>query len=227
MAIIIENLTKAYSENVVFDNFSFTACDNLITCILGKSGCGKTTLLNCIANLETYFGAINTEGNTSYIFQQDRLVPTLNIADNLQLVLKTPSKEKIEEMLKKIDLYEHINKFPSQLSGGMRQRVAIARAFLFDSKNMLMDEPFKALDISIKNVIIKMFLELWQEKKQTVLYVTHDIEEALKVADRIVVLANNPCKIKFDKMIQKKQAERNIYDDFFNDLRKELYSCFD
>ncbi|NLL56563.1 MAG: ABC transporter ATP-binding protein [Clostridiales bacterium] len=219
----LTSITKRYDDNTVFDNFNLTIQDNKITCILGKSGCGKTTLLNIIAHLTDYQGKTDVENEKiSYIFQNQRLLNNLTVAGNLRYVLKNCNfssneiEEKINDILKLVKLKENKHMYPKQLSGGMAQRVSLARAFVYPSKILLMDEPFKGLDISLKKHIIKIFQDLFNNDKKTTIFVTHDIEEALLLADRIIVLGDGGI-ILLDKELESRD------DALISNLRRNIY----
>ena len=193
MDIVIENLYKKYDNLSIFENFSLTIRNNKIFCLFGPSGCGKTTLLNMIAGLENYDGG-NIKGienkKISYIFQETRLLPWASVYENISFVLKsTCSKDETEKLvnkyLKLVSLKEYKDYYPNQLSGGMEQRVSIARCFAYKSDIILMDEPFKGLDLKLKENLMKDFRELWKENKPTVIFVTHDKEEAKYLADEV------------------------------------------
>ena len=183
--IQIKNLTKRYGDLTVYEDFNLDIKDGEVTCILGESGCGKTTLLNCIAGLTDYEGEI-TKVKCSYIFQTPRLVPNLTVGGNLKLICK--DEKAIDEALEKVRLTDKKNAYPVALSGGQAQRVSIARAFLFSSDLILMDEPFSSLDLKLKIEISQQFLQIQNESRRTALFVTHDVDEALQLADRIVVI---------------------------------------
>lgn len=183
--IQITNLTKKYGTHTVYENFNLSFEEGKITCILGESGCGKTTLLNCVANLTGYSGEI-PKLEATYVFQTPRLVPCLTVRQNLELVCK--DDKQIEDILKRVELSDKADKYPLTLSGGEAQRVSLARAFVFGGDILLMDEPFASLDVKLKFLVCDLFLLLQREKKITSLFVTHDIEEALRVADRIIIL---------------------------------------
>lgn len=183
--IEIKNLTKRYGDLTVYENFNLALEDGKITCILGESGCGKTTLLNCISRLTEYVGEI-PKVKCSYIFQTPRLVPNLTVAGNLMLICK--DEEAVNNILEKVRLTDKKNAYPVELSGGQAQRVAIARAFLFDSEFILMDEPFSSLDLKLKKEISELFIKIQRSSGRGALFVTHDADEALQVADRILVL---------------------------------------
>lgn len=183
--IAIRNLTKRYGGLTVYDDFNLTLERNKIVCLLGDSGSGKTTLLNCIANLTPFEGSI-PKLKCSYVFQFPRLVPNLTVTENLKLVCK--DENAIKNMLSKLRLENKAKNYPAQLSGGQAQRVALARAFLFGGDVMLMDEPFSSLDLKLKKEITELFLSLWENDKRTVVCVTHDVDEAISLAHRILIL---------------------------------------
>jgi len=210
----IKCLKKSYGSNVVYDNFNLTLESGKITCILGASGSGKTTLLNAIADLCEYKGTI-TKVRCSYIFQSPRLVPNLTVFENLKLVCGDGGK--ICGMLDMVQLDDKANSYPLHLSGGQAQRVSIARAFLYDSDVILMDEPFSSLDIKLKAEITKLFMRLWRRDGRTAVFVTHDVEEAVSIADRIIVIEKG--NIIYDKNIT--VAEPRDFDATEN-LRREL-----
>jgi NitT/TauT family transport system ATP-binding protein len=221
--MILNNITKRYVENIVFSNFNLNIDDNKITCILGKSGCGKTTLLNIIAHLTEYEGTTDVENEKiSYIFQNQRLLNNLTVEQNLQYVLKncnlsqTEINEKIVEILKLVKLEDNAKMYPKQLSGGMAQRVSLARAFVYPSKILLMDEPFKGLDISLKKHIIEIFKNLYNAHKKTTVFVTHDIEEAMLLGDRIIILGDKG-NILFDQAIFDRETQ------LLQELRDDIY----
>ena len=202
--IRIENINKRYKDNIIFEDFQIDFYENKINCILGKSGCGKTTLLNIISgvvkNDESDFKGIEDLG-VSYIFQDDRLIDWLSVEDNIKLVIKKHySEDKVNELcekyLKLVGIYEYKNYYPQRLSGGMRQRVNIARAFIYPSKIIIMDEPFKSIDIKNKQIIMENFKKILEEENRTVLFVTHDIDEALYLGDVAFILGDRPLKIK-------------------------------
>lgn len=198
----IDNLKVAYGENRVFDGFGISFEQNTVNVILGGSGVGKTTLLNVIAGLVPYSGSVSgADDNISYIFQKDRLIPAISVYKNLDLVLrnkikdKNERKEKIEKMLVELEILSERDKLPTALSGGQAQRVSMARAFLYPSDILLMDEPFKALDIGLKSRLFSAFDKLLAESPKTVVFVTHDVEECLFAADRYFVLGGSPADV--------------------------------
>jgi len=180
-------VSKSYNEKQVFDNLTLDIHEGEILCVLGESGGGKTTLLNILAGLIPYDGEVeNAPSNVGFIFQEPRLLPNLTVEGNL--LYAGGKSEQIEEILRKTELLFLRNKRPKELSGGEKQRVAIARAFLSDAKLLLLDEPFSSLDTALKIRISKVFAELWKEEKRTAVFVTHDLEEALMLGHRVIVL---------------------------------------
>ena len=184
--IELKGITKAYGDVGVYRDFDLAIEEGKITCLLGESGCGKTTLLNILAGLTEYRGQISPELRCSYIFQQPRLVPSLTVSGNLKLVCK--DENAVREMLSAVELLDKASAFPSELSGGQAQRVSIARAFLYPSELILMDEPFSSLDTALKIRLIDAFVRLWREECRTAVFVTHDAEEAYMLAQRVLVL---------------------------------------
>lgn len=212
----IKQLTKAYGKTEVYRGLDLSVEEGKITCILGESGSGKTTLLNCIAGLTDYIGQI-TPVKCSYVFQTPRLVPNLTAEQNLSLVCR--DKSRICAMLEVVGLGEKRGAYPKALSGGQAQRVSLARAFLYESDALLMDEPFSSLDLRLKNEMHSLFLQINSRYRRTVLFVTHDVDEAVKLADRLLVLKGG--KIVFDCAAE---AAERAKDGFCEGLRKRLVS---
>ncbi|WP_343009911.1 ATP-binding cassette domain-containing protein [Clostridium celatum] len=191
----VENININYGNDIVYKNFSIELKDNKINCIIGSSGCGKTTLLNYIANELLQKGI-----KISYIFQNDNLIPWKNVYSNLKLIAKNNIKEdqveiEIDKILEEVGLKEFKYYYPNELSGGMKQRVNIARALLGTFDVILMDEPFKSLDIKCKSNIISIIKDLNIKKGITIIMVTHDKEEILNLADNLFLLGNRPVQI--------------------------------
>lgn len=184
--IELRNVTQKYGALTVYENFSLSLEEGKIACILGASGCGKTTLLNMLAGLVPFSGTIEPMQPCSYIFQQPRLVPNLTVEGNLRLVCRDAAR--IRDMLGRVGLADKAKAYPVELSGGQAQRVSIARAFLHPSSLLLMDEPFSSLDTALKIRLMRLFAEIWREERRTVLFVTHDVEEAYMLAHRALVL---------------------------------------
>ena len=213
-------ITKAYSNKRIFENFSLEIPENKILCVLGESGTGKTTLLNILAGLTDYEGSIDPpQDNCAYVFQSARLLPHLTARENLRYTAQNDVTEKdIDEISEKLELKEFENRKARNLSGGEKQRVAMARAFLSPANLLLMDEPFSSLDIALKLRLISVFAKTWKENKKTTVFVTHDIEEGLMLADTIVVLKNG-------KIVSVFNAERKEFPAKYgesNELRAKI-----
>ncbi|WP_409968908.1 ATP-binding cassette domain-containing protein [Bengtsoniella intestinalis] len=185
-------------ENLqVMENLSFQVEHNEIVAIIGPSGCGKTSLLNMVAGLQTpTTGTIEVSGEaTSFIFQDDRLLPWRTVWDNIALVGQTDDKVAIQGLIDAVGLSGFEHYYPCQLSGGMQKRCGIARAFYYNSQLLLMDEPFQGLDYCLRREMLQMLLTVWETHRQSILFVTHEIDEALLVAHRILVLSKRPSTI--------------------------------
>jgi NitT/TauT family transport system ATP-binding protein len=199
----IEKLYKKYSDNQLFADFDISFRENAISCILGPSGCGKTTLLHIICGLiHADGGELNgfNSSRISYIFQEPRLLPWKTVFENVELVLPddlaiSKKKEIVENYLAMVQLTGSASLYPKQLSGGMKQRVSIARAFAYKPDVILMDEPFKGLDLKLKNDLFDAFRNMWQTEPKTVIFVTHEPEEAIQLSDDIFVFSKNPVQI--------------------------------
>lgn len=202
--LTIKDLDKSYKEKVIFEKFNIEFTNKKINCIIGQSGGGKSTLLNIIAGiLPCDAGEITgiMEDEISYVFQEDRLVPWLTIKENMELFIynfysKEEANKKIKEVLKLVHIENLENEYPENLSGGMKQRVNIARALLKPSKLILMDEPFKSLDYKTKYNIMAEVKEIFTQEERMVIFVTHDVDEAIFMNGVIYVLGGTPFNIK-------------------------------
>ena len=191
MDLILQNLRKAYGDHVVLDGFSHVFPEGTVTCVTGRSGCGKTTLLRLIAGLEAPdAGSIAgvPEGGLSMVFQEDRLPPRLTAAGCLRCVLKkTPDRdERIDDALRALDLTAEPDQPVSAFSGGMRRRVALARALLYPARLVLLDEPFKGLDAATRGRAVDFARPLLAGR--TALLVTHDPEDAAAFGGEVLAL---------------------------------------
>jgi NitT/TauT family transport system ATP-binding protein len=204
----------AFQGETVYDRLSFSIRDGEFLCIVGQSGCGKSTLLRVIGDLLKVDSGEVTVGNRpavdawediAYVFQAPRLLPWRNVEDNVVLgqQLRFGSGRPVAEMRSKaralldlVGLGKDGLKMPAMLSGGERQRVSIARALAVDPRIILMDEPFSALDVMTRHRMRAEIVEIWKKTKKTVVFVTHEVEEAIELADRIVVLSSKPTKVR-------------------------------
>ncbi len=227
--IIIKNFSCSYEQKTIFQNFDVTFEQGKINVVLGGSGVGKTTLLNAMASLKSYEGSIEgCEGGVSYIFQKDRLIPSISVYKNLDLILKAVVKDKrerkemIESTAEALEISDVLKSLPSEISGGQAQRASMARAFLYPSDVLLLDEPFKALDTSLKARLINKFVALQRQSKKTVVFVTHAIDECLLCADDYFVFAANPVQVVLKGSILSEKQERKLTDKNLEDTRNQL-----
>ncbi|GAB4238573.1 MAG: nitrate ABC transporter ATP-binding protein [Elainellaceae cyanobacterium] len=212
--LVIQDLTKAYpssegGQTIVLDNINLTVGRNEFIAIIGHSGCGKSTLLKIVGGLEkASAGGVFLEGKPIHkpgadrmmVFQQYSLLPWLTVRENVRLAVdevcdRLSVKEKqelVDEHLAMVNLTAAANKYPDELSGGMKQRVGIARALAIRPKMLLMDEPFGALDALTRGRLQRQVLDIWEHNPQAVMMITHDVDEAIYMADRIVMMTNGP-----------------------------------
>jgi len=228
--ITFSNVNLRFKDLVVMKNFCEEFEENSINCILGPSGCGKTTLLNLLSGiLIEDSGQITKPKSVSYVFQEESLIAQKTVRKNLELVLKSVYKDKaelkiiIDKFLRLSELEKAADLYPHEMSGGMRQRLALIRAFAYPSDILLMDEPFQALDITLRNSIIKSFLNLYEEDERTVLFVTHDIDEALMTGDFIHVYSNKPLNLQRKFAVEDNKHERKLYGDSLTKIKNEIY----
>jgi NitT/TauT family transport system ATP-binding protein len=225
----LDGVAKAYNGYSVFDGLDCDFEAGSITVVLGPSGCGKTTLLNLLAGLiRPDSGTVRAEGTVSYLFQEPRLLPWKTVEKNLDFILPeaVPKDERrllVDRMLDIVELADFKQLYPSELSGGMRQRVAMARAFLYRSDILLMDEPFQALDLSLRISLVEAFRNLWEQDPRTTIFVTHDIQEALMLADRILVFSRPPVRIVADRGLALPKSERLLGGEELMPMEKFLY----
>lgn len=207
----VKNLTKKFGDLLVLDDISFEVQKGEFLCIVGPTGCGKTTFLNSLTKLyDITAGEILVNGeavdpkkhNISYIFQEYSAMPWLSVEDNIRFGLdikgvpKQEAKENVEEMLDIVGLTKFRKQYPHQLSASMLQRVSIARAFATKPELLLMDEPYGQLDIELRFKLEDELIKLWEKLGTTVLFITHNIEEAVYLGQNIMVLTNKPTKVK-------------------------------
>ncbi|MDZ5470465.1 ABC transporter ATP-binding protein [Bacillus sp. 31A1R] len=205
MVLVVDQATREFDNgNTAFRNISFSAEHGEIIGLLGTSGCGKSTLLRTISGLDTlYAGSILLNGceardcdvNIGYMFQEPRLMPWLNVLENVlfgEKNQKNQRKDTALNLLELVGLKGFEKNYPKELSGGMAQRVAIARALFTSPDFLLLDEPFSALDAFTKMQLQDLLLSVWEKSKATLLLVTHDIDEALYLCDRLLIFRGQP-----------------------------------
>ena len=236
----VRNLTQTFIQKAeqlpVLDDLNFSVDDGEFVALLGPSGCGKSTLFNIISGLlapdtgKIYLNGKRISGNTgdfAYMQQKDLLLPWRTVLRNVLVgpeIQREPldtAKTEAKQRLIQLGLSGFENSYPMQLSGGMRQRVALVRTLLFRKKFLLLDEPFGALDAMTRTVMQSILLDIWAEARQTVLLITHDIEEALLLADKIYVLTARPATLKAEILVPLSRP-RNVTDTSLIRLKSEL-----
>ncbi len=213
--IHIDSKTYQSSANPTIADLKLSLNSNEFICLVGPSGCGKTTLLNIIAGLDNdYDGAIlvgqqHTHPKIGYIFQNPRLLPWRTVRENIELALDgNQSPDVIDELLEVMQLTPSQHVYPERLSLGMSRRVAIIRAFAIDPEVLLMDEPFVSLDPPTARQVRELLLKLWQQRPHTVLFVTHDLREAIALADRLIFLSAAPMQVVSEIVVPIARSER-------------------
>jgi NitT/TauT family transport system ATP-binding protein len=239
MELSVHNLSKRYGDKTILQGINFSMQSGDFVTFVGSSGCGKSTLLRLIAGLDQpSSGSIHVDGSPvqapgpdrGMVFQKYSLYPWLNAADNvafgmrLQGLKPADVRERTAYFLEVVGLQEAATKLPRELSGGMQQRVAIARALATNPSVLLLDEPFGALDLQIRETMQDFLLKLWQRTGLTVLLITHDVEEALVLAQRVCVLAPNPGRIirSLDVNLNKGDLDKLRLSGEFLQLRRSL-----
>jgi NitT/TauT family transport system ATP-binding protein len=194
------NPLETGEEKVVISNLDITLKSGEFVCLAGPSGCGKTTLLNILSGLDNNFqgsielGQSDTEPTIGYVFQNPRLLPWRTVRENLELATQAKS-EFLDSLLAAMKLTSEQQTYPEQLSLGMSRRVSIIRAFANDPDILLMDEPFVSLDPPTARQVRQLLIKLWTERPHTVLFVTHDLREAITLADRLIFLSDSPMSV--------------------------------
>ena len=207
----VQNLTKKFGDLLVLDNVSFEVKKGEFLCVVGPTGCGKTTFLNCLTKLyEPTAGEILIDGepvdlrkhNVSYIFQEYSTMPWLNVEENIAFGLRIKHRteqeirESVDEVVEMVGLQKYRKYYPNQLSASMLQRVVIARALATKPDILLMDEPYGQLDIELRFKLEDELIGIWEKLGTTIIFITHNIEEAVYVSENILVLTNKPTTIK-------------------------------
>jgi NitT/TauT family transport system ATP-binding protein len=205
-AVTIRDVTKVYGSGTsavkALDHISLQVEAGEFVCLVGASGCGKSTLLNLVAGLDAPSGGgVDVRGRCGLMFQESALFPWLTVGSNIELAMRLRGvgrrerRERAMALLESVHLGDFAKKRPFELSGGMRQRVALARAFAQDADVLLMDEPFGALDAMTRDLLHDELERLWVDRAFTVLFVTHNVREAARLADRVVLLSSRPGRV--------------------------------
>lgn len=234
--VTVNNLTKSFGDLLVLDDINFSVADGEFLCIVGPTGCGKTTFLNLLSKIEPPTkGDIRIDGeeadpkkhNLSFVFQEPSCLPWRTVKENIAYGMETknfpPEKlaAELEKVMKVVGLKQCEDLYPNQISSSMEQRVAIARAFAVNPDLLLMDEPYGQLDVKLRFYLEDELIRIWKEFKNTVLFVTHNIEEAVYVAERILILSNKPTTIKAEVIVDLPRP-RNYLDPEFIKIRKQV-----
>ena len=232
----VNHLTKSFGSLKVLDDISFQVNDGDFLCIVGPTGCGKTTFLNSLVKLyDIDNGEILINGeevdlnkhSIAYIMQEYSTMSWLTVKENVQFGMKVRkfSKEKLnrktEEVLRMVGLEKFADYYPEQLSASMLQRVSIARAFAVEPDLLLMDEPYGQLDLELRFRLEDELIRIWQETKTTIVFITHNIEEAVYMSQRIMVLTNKPTKVKED-FVNPLPLPRNVTEEKFIEMRNKV-----
>jgi NitT/TauT family transport system ATP-binding protein len=226
-SLILEKLSHDYNGVAVLQDLSLSVSPGELVVLVGPSGCGKTTLLNILSGfLKPRSGSVRTTGLLRTVYQQDGLFPWLTVKENIAMGLramkdKSRREKELQELLELIHLENFRDHYPHQLSGGMRQRVELARVIAGDSDILLMDEPFSALDYQTRLRMRQELALLLQKRPRTVVFVTHDIEEAAQLADRVLVLSQRPARISKELSIGLRRP-RNPTDDAVVKASKDI-----
>ncbi len=234
--VSVRNMTKKFGDLLVLDDVSFDVRKGDFLCVVGPTGCGKTTFLNCLTKLyKPTSGEILIDGepvdlkkhNISYIFQEYSCMPWLTVEENVAFGLKIKRRpegeirQAVEEAVEMVGLQDFRKYYPSQLSASMLQRVVIARAFATKPELLLMDEPYGQLDIELRFKLEDELVKIWQKLGTTIIFITHNIEEAVYTSEDVLVLTNKPTKIK-TKLHNPLPRPRCVTDRAFIDVREQV-----
>ena len=238
LAVDISNLSKQFDKKspVVLDGLSLTVNRGEFVCLLGASGCGKSTLLNILAELDLpTSGSVKVSEPPTLMFQDAALMPWLTAGENIELALrisgyeKSGRKKRAQELLELVHLPASFDKRPHELSGGMRQRVSIARALAQERGILLMDEPFAALDAITRDFLHEELLQIWKQTELTVIFVTHNVREAVRLGQRVLLMSSKPGRFLKEWSINLPEPRRidapevaNLASEITDHLRNEI-----
>ncbi len=215
----LEHISKIFGDLQVIADFSFTFRTGEFVCICGPSGIGKTTILQLIAGLQQPDAGM-VEGastNVGYVFQEPRLIPWCSVVENIEMGLfhtmpeAAAERRRIaEKMAHRVGLEGFLDYYPAQLSGGMKQRVSLARAFALEPDLLLLDEPFSSLNVELREAMCSYLIQLLALKPCTSVMVTHTLEDAVRLADRLIYLKERPCRITLEYALDRPAAQRDM-----------------
>jgi ABC-type nitrate/sulfonate/bicarbonate transport system ATPase subunit len=234
--IEVRNLTKRFGDLLVLDEISFNVGEGEFLSIVGPTGCGKTTFLNTLSKLiPSTAGDIFIDGeiadpkkhHLSFVFQEPTCLPWRTVRENVAYgmevkhVPKAEMEEKLDQIMGMVGLADCAGLYPNQISASMLQRIAVARAFAVNPDLLLMDEPYGQLDVKLRYYLEDELVRLWEHIKSTVIFVTHNIEEAVYISERILILSNKPAKIKAEVKVDLPRP-RSLIDPRLVEIRKEV-----
>ena len=234
--IEVRNLTKRFGDLLVLDEISFNVGEGEFLSIVGPTGCGKTTFLNTLSKLiPSTAGDIFIDGeiadpkkhHLSFVFQEPTCLPWRTVRENVAYgmevkhVPKAEMEEKLDQIMGMVGLADCAGLYPNQISASMLQRIAVARAFAVNPDLLLMDEPYGQLDVKLRYYLEDELVRLWEHLKSTVIFVTHNIEEAVYISERILILSNKPAKIKAEVKVDLPRP-RSLIDPRLVEIRKEV-----
>lgn len=234
--IAVKNLTKRFGDLLVLDDLTFNIYKNEFVCVVGPTGCGKTTFLNCLTRIyEPTSGDLFIDGvsadpqkhNISFVFQEPSAFPWLTVEENLAYGLKikrVPKEEidrRVDQILNLMGLQKFRKSYPGELSVSVEQRVIIGRSFAMQPDLLLMDEPYGQMDVKVRFYLEDEVIRLWKELGSTIVFITHNIEEAIYLAERVIILSNKPAFIK-EELILDMPRPRDIASPEFIQYRKYI-----
>ena len=227
--ITINNLSVYYDNHCALKDINFNAHQGDFITIVGKSGSGKTTFLHALANFINYRGEIKIPKTIGVIFQQYAVFPWLTVENNIAFGLEKHSrgerKRVIDEHLSLIELQSRKNSYPAELSGGQVQRVALARSLAHNPEVLLMDEPYGALDAYTRDKMQQWLLEIWETHKKTIIFVTHNIEEAIFLSDKILILNDKQFSKEIKISFNRPRNNKIKFTQEFNNLREKIFEA--